>query len=258
VAHRKSGGAAVWLEEGEIRAVRADKAYRAYKARRAGEAGELIRRPVSIAKVADIPITLNGAARHNVANALGVVALALALGIEPAAIARGLARFKGSASENPGRLNLFDLGGATAVADFAHNPHGMDALVRMAGAQRRLLILGQAGDRDNAAIDDFTRSAWAFRPDRVILKEMEPYRRGRPVGEVTGLIRQEFIRLGAEPSSISGAPSEFEALVEALRWARRGDLLLLPLHAERERGLELLERLQREGWRPGDFFSEAV
>jgi hypothetical protein len=32
----------------------------------------------------------------------------------------------------------------------------------------------------------------------------------------------------------------------------RGDLLLLPLHAERERGLELLERLRRDGWRPGD------
>jgi UDP-N-acetylmuramyl tripeptide synthase len=119
-------------------------------------------------------------------------------------------------------------------------------------SRRRLLVLGQAGDRDDSAIDDLTRSAWAFRPDRIILKEMEPYRRGRPVGEVTGLMRAEFVRLGARPDSITGAPSEFAALLDALRWAERGDLLLLPLHAERERGLELLERLQRDGWRPGD------
>ena len=239
-AHVDAGGSAVWLEQGEIRAV---------------GAGEADRGIVRIVDVTEIPITMHGAAPHNVANALGVVALALALDVEPAAIARGLLRFKGSSTENPGRLNLFDLGGATAVADFAHNPHGMDALVRMANAlpaERRLLVLGQAGDRDDAAIHDFTRSAWAFTPDRIILKEMEVYRRGRPVGEVTGLMRAEFVRLGARPDSITGAPSEYAALLEALRWARPGDLLLLPLHAERERGLELLDRLQREAWHPGD------
>jgi UDP-N-acetylmuramyl tripeptide synthase len=271
-SHIRAGGAAVWVEEGEIRA---DKAVRTdpkglprrrvaaggsqgrlgRRTAKAEETDELLRSPLSIAQVADVPITLGGAATHNVANALGVVALALGLGVDPAVIGRGLTRFKGSSSENPGRLNLFELGGATAVADFAHNPHGMDALVRMANAlpsRRRLLVLGQAGDRDDSAIDDLTRSAWAFRPDRIILKEMEPYRRGRPVGEVTGLMRAEFVRLGARPDSITGAPSEFAALLDALRWAERGDLLLLPLHAERERGLELLERLQRDGWRPGD------
>jgi UDP-N-acetylmuramyl tripeptide synthase len=257
-ANAESGGSAVWAEEGAVWAVETnetDEMVKAVRTDKTGEAGKLLRPPLSIAQVADIPITLNGAARHNVANVLGVVALALALGVDPAVIGRGLTRFKGSSSENPGRLNFFELGRATAVADFAHNPHGMDALVRMANAlpsNRRLLVLGQAGDRDNGAIDDLTRSAWAFRPDRIILKEMEPYRRGRPVGEVTGRMRDEFVRLGARPESITGAPSEFAALLDALRWAEAGDLLLLPLHAERERGLALLERLQRDGWRPGD------
>ncbi len=235
--HRAAGGAAVWLDGDAIRASGRDRQERI------------------ITRLADVPITMGGSARHNVSNVLGVVALALGLGIEARAIASGLARFKGSPAENPGRLNVFQLNGVIAVADFAHNPHGMDALVRLAQAlpaTRRLLVLGQAGDRENAAIDDFTRSAWAFHPDRIILKEMEYYRRGRPVGEVTGLMRQEFIRLGAAAETISGAVSEFEALLEALRWARQGDLLLLPLHAERERGLALLERLQHDGWRPGD------
>ncbi len=235
-----TGGRAVWVENGEIRVA-------GWNASGSGSA--------SIARVDEIPITMKGVARHNVANALGVTAAALALGVEPAMILRGLLRFSGSSMENPGRLNLFDLGGVSALADFAHNPHGMDALVRMANAlpaTRRLLVLGQAGDRDDAAIQEFARSAWAFRPNRIVLKEMEPYRRGRPVGEVTEVMRREFIRLGVNPASIVGEPSEYDALLAALRWAQAGDVLLLPLHAERERGLDLLDRLQRIGWKPGD------
>jgi cyanophycin synthetase len=206
-----------------------------------------------VAPVAEVPITLRGAARHNVHNVLGVIALATSLGLSPGQIAPGLARFRGTADENPGRLNLFDLGGVTVVADFAHNPHGMDALVKMASAlpaRRRLLMLGHAGDRDDNATREFARSAWAFRPDRIVLKEMEIYLRGRAVGESTGLIREEFLRGGAVPASITHADSEYAAVLEALAWARPGDLLLLPLHAERERVLALLDRLQREGWAP--------
>lgn len=209
--------------------------------------------PSVVAAVAAVPITLKGAARYNVHNVLGVIALAASLGLAPEQIARGLTLFRGTPDENPGRLNLFDLGGVTVVADFAHNPHGMDALVKMAAAlpaRRRLLMLGHAGDRDDNATREFARSAWAFRPDRIVLKEMEIYLRGRAIGESTGLIREEFLRGGAAPASITHADSEYAAVLEALAWARPGDLLLLPLHAERERVLGLLDRLQREGWAP--------
>jgi len=229
---------------------------------RGGDAAFLDRRDLIVVRhgnravvtaVSAVPITLEGAARHNVHNALGVIALASALGLSPAQIAPGLERFRGTPDENPGRLNLFHLGGITVVADFAHNPHGMDALVTMARAlpaTRRLLILGQAGDRDDNAIREFARSAWAFRPDRIVLKEMEIYLRGRQPGEATGMIREEFLRLGAAPESMTHADSEYAAVLDALAWARPGDLLLLPLHAERERTLGLLDRLQREGWTP--------
>ena len=206
-----------------------------------------------VTPVSAVPITLKGAARHNVHNALGVIALASALGLAPEQIAPGLTRFRGTPDENPGRLNLFELGGVTVVADFAHNPHGMDALVTMASAlpaRRRLLILGHAGDRDDNATREFARSAWGFHPDRIVLKEMEIYLRGRAPGESAGLIREEFLRLGASPESMTHADSEYAAVLEALEWARPGDLLLLPLHAERERVLGLLDRLQREGWTP--------
>ena len=234
------GGEGVWLDGGAIVAL---------------HRGE----EQVITTLDQVPITLGGAARHNVYNALGVTALALALHLDPEAVARGLRNFHGTPGENPGRLNLFEFGGTRVIADFAHNPHGMDALVELARvfpAERRLIILGQAGDRDDQAIRDFARSAWGARPDRIVLKEMEKYRRGRAPGEASGILCEEFLRLGAAPESITRADSEFEAVRVALAWARPGDLLILPLHAERDRCLGYLDRLRSHGWTPGDAVPE--
>lgn len=234
------GGEGVWLDGGAIVAL---------------HRGE----EQVITTLDQVPITLGGAARHNVYNALGVTALALALHLDPEAVARGLRSFHGTPGENPGRLNLFEFGGTRVIADFAHNPHGMDALVELARvfpAERRLIILGQAGDRDDQAIRDFARSAWGARPDRIVLKEMEKYRRGRAPGEASGILCEEFLRLGAAPESITRADSEFEAVRVALAWARPGDLLILPLHADRDRCLGYLDRLRSHGWTPGDAVPE--
>lgn len=42
-----------------------------------------------------------------------------------------------------------------------------------------------------------------------------------------------------------------EAVNAALEWARPGDLLLLPIYAERSEVLALIERLASEDWVPG-------
>jgi hypothetical protein len=47
------------------------------------------------------------------------------------------------------------------------------------------------------------------------------------------------------------APSEIEAVRTALAWSKPGDLLLLLCHAERERTIELLQRMRDAGWKPG-------
>ncbi len=227
-AHLEGGGQAAMLEGDQLLLAHA-------------------RQRVPLATLSEVPITLGGAARHNVANALGTAALAAAVGVPPEEITQGLRSFGGGPGENPGRLNVFSFGGVTAVVDFAHNPHGMAALVASTAqlpAKRRLIILGQAGDRDDHAIREFARSAWPFAPDRIVLKEMADYRRGRAPGEITGLMKAEFLRLGAPPETITEADSEFDAVHVALAWARPGDLLLLPVHSERDRVLALLEGLR--------------
>lgn len=233
--HVTAGGAAVVLDGDEIRILQGETS-------------------TAVERVSRIPVTLDGKARHNVANALGAVAVAWSLGLPVEAIARGLREFQGTIQDNPGRLNRFDLGGVQVIVDFAHNPHGLKALVDVGGAlpaRRRLLLLGQAGDRDDDAIRELARVAWTIRPDHVIAKEMEAYTRGRPVGEISGLIADEMRRLGAAASAVSLAPSELDGVRQALEWAEEGDLLLLTVHGQRGEVLALLDELDRRGWQPG-------
>ncbi len=204
--------------------------------------------------VADVPMTLAGAARHNVANALTAVGLAVALELPLEAIRRGLRTFTSSADQNPGRLNRFDLGGVQVLVDFAHNPHGMAALLATAAAlpaRRRLVLLGQAGDRDDEALKSLAREVWKGRPDRIILKELESDLRGRKAGEIPRLLALELQRLGAPKEAVSFADSELTAVQEALSWARPGDLLLLVSHVARGQILALLSAMSAQGWRPG-------
>ena len=181
-----------------------------------------------ICRAADIPITLNGAARHNVANALAAAALTWCLGATLAQIADGLRSM--SQDRNPGRCNVYDIGGKKVLVDFAHNPHAMQALFDMAEAipaKRRVLCFGQAGDRPDRLIRDMTRDAWAIGLDRVIVSELADYHRGREYGEVYGVIRDELGSLGAKPDQIDHFDTEPETFESALAWANPGDLVIM-------------------------------
>jgi UDP-N-acetylmuramyl tripeptide synthase len=201
-------------------------------------------RRIVIASVTEIPVTLGGAARHNVANALAAIALGAALRLPDEAIAAGLRAFQTTPAENPGRANLWEVEGAQVIVDFAHNPHGLEALTTMAAslpAKRRAIVIGQAGDRDDQAIAEFARAAWRMRPDRVFIKEMEKYLRGRERGVIPAMIEHELRNAGAPAEALSRHDDELEAVRAALEWAREGDVLLLTVHAEREAVIALVE-----------------
>ena len=201
-----------------------------------------------------VPVALGGAARYNLTNALCAAAAAWRMGLSFDAIRAGLAGFESDPIRNPGRLNSFDLGGVHALVDFAHNPHGMRALFELADAlphQRLAVLLGQAGDRDDASIIELAQITAETRPDLVVVKHMTRHLRGRAEGEVVRLIDQTLRQHGLASSAIQESPSELEAARDALTWAQPGDLLLLLCHAERDEVLELLQRLQRENWQPG-------
>ena len=162
--------------------------------------------------------------------------------------------FRSSPTDNPGRLNVFEFGGVRAIVDFAHNPHGLQALFDMAGAlpaKRRLAVIGHAGDREDEAIAEVATTAWSAGLDRVIVKEQERHLRGRELGEVTAIMTAALRAAGAPDEAVGTADDELEAVNQALSWAQPGDLLLLLILAERDAVLARLATLQAAGWSPG-------
>ncbi|MGB5589393.1 MAG: Mur ligase family protein [Gammaproteobacteria bacterium] len=209
----------------------------------------------AVLHAAEIPITLRGAARHNIANSLAAAALADALGLPLDAIANGLRGFTDDA--NPGRANLFQIGGARVLLDFAHNPDGVRALTDIAnhlGNGRRLLLLGQAGDRGDDSIRELARAAWTLSPDKVIIKELANYARGRKPGEVAAILRESLIAEGAEATALDYQVEEAVAVSKALAWLEPGDLAILLVHEDIE---GVRKRLQRaEAGRPSGMLTD--
>jgi len=188
------------------------------------EKGE--RRQICLA--GDIPITLGGAARHNIANSLSAAALTYCLGLPLDAISDGLKTMV--QDENPGRCNIHDVGGKKVLIDFAHNPAAMNALFDMARAipaRRRALCFGQAGDRPEELIREMTRDAWAIGLDQVMISELADYHRGREHGDVFAIIRDELQQCGASASQIRHHEEEMESFMAALDWAEPGDLVIM-------------------------------
>ena len=176
----------------------------------------------------DIPITLGGVARHNVANALAAAALCYCLGLSVDAIAAGLMTM--DQGGNPGRCNIYEVGGVKVLVDFAHNPAAMRSVLNMARAipaQRRVLCFGQAGDRPDELIRAMTRDAWAIGLDKAIVSELAGYYRGREKGVVYSIIRDELLRCGAQPSQIEHHAEELDSFTAAMTWAKPGDLVIM-------------------------------
>jgi UDP-N-acetylmuramyl tripeptide synthase len=181
-----------------------------------------------ICRSTDIEITLNGAARHNIANSLAASALAYCLGASLADIRAGLTTM--SQDDNPGRCNVYDIDGRKVLVDFAHNPHAMQALFDMAQAlpaKRRALCFGQAGDRPERAIRELARDAWSIGLDKVVVSELAEYHRGREAGEVFSIIKDELQLNGADASQIEHFDEETDSLSAAMAWAQPGDLVIM-------------------------------
>ena len=197
-----------------------------------------------IAKVTEVPVTLNGAAKHNVANCLGAIALAKGMGIKTEAIQKGLNNFGSSYENNPCRANLIESNGLKIMLDFAHNPHGLRAIVEMVKqipAKRRLILLGQAGDRRNDDVEKLVLVASQLNPDKVIAAEIPKYLRGREPEEVPNLIKKYFVENGTAEENISIVSEMAKGVENALKWARKGDFLLLLVLDQRFEIYELIQ-----------------
>ena len=230
---------------------------------------------VSLGAIAQMPLTMNGAAVYNVANISAVALAATALNIAPPIISAELMRFGRVRTDNPGRLERWDISGMRVVIDYAHNPSGLSLLMnasleasykgrfngRLKASKdqheevrgRIGLLLGQAGNRGDEAIKQLADVAASYRPDQIIIKELPSMLRGRVMGEVPALLRAALAAKQFPIEQLMSEASEVEAARRLLEWAKPGDLLIMPIHQQSARTelVSLLDQLQAMNWQAG-------
>jgi cyanophycin synthetase len=209
-------------------------------------------RPRRLVRVDELPVTVAGVSRYNVANAVAAAAACDALGMRRGRIVAGLRSFAQDTAANPGRMNLFEGDGTVAMVDFAHNEAGLSGLLEVAralagdrGAVR--LAFGTAGDRTDEILHRM--GVVAGSADDLVIAEKEHYLRGRDLEEMNELLRAGA-RDGGHAETIPSHPGEREALDALLGRARPGDVVVVMAHVERT---ELFSLLEVRGFRPVGF-----
>ncbi|MEJ7934841.1 cyanophycin synthetase [Sphingobium sp. AN558] len=214
-AHLRGGGRALLLDSSD------------------GEARLCLRqeeRSTFILAAHEIPATLGGAAAFNVENALAASAIAIALGVAPAAISSALRGFTSDFADNPGRFNVLDDHPFMVIIDYAHNVASMralgDCLTQLKGDEGKTIgMVSMPGDRrDEDIVDMGAVAAPMF--DRIVFRE-GPDGRGRPRGDVLRLLERGALKAGAEPGRIDFVLEEHDAVQACLAMAAPGDLVVL-------------------------------
>jgi len=210
-----------------------------------------------LGSIVQMPLSFAGSAGYNISNIAAATLAAAELGIPAATIAAVLARFGEAHADNPGRLQHWRYGSMQVFVDYAHNPEGLRGLLQVAtqtlGAARLGLVLGQAGNREDADIRELAMVAAAFHPRRVVLKDIEGFMRGRASGEVADILRDELLRKSVPADALIECLDELDAVRGLLNWAHDGDVLVLPTHGAQARQavVALLDGLQLTDWRAG-------
>ena len=206
------------------------------------------RRGAKLVAAAELPVTFAGMSAYNIANALSAAAAADALGLPRRAIVAGLRTFAQDAAANPGRMNLFERRGTFVLVDFAHNEAGLSGLMEvsraLAGRHRVRLAMGTAGDRSDEILHRL--GAIGGTADDLVICEKPHYLRGRKLEPMNDIFRAGARAVGYA-GTVQALPGELSALQTLLERARKGDVVAVMSHVERQ---EIFAWLEEERFRP--------
>lgn len=179
-------------------------------------------------KVEDIPATMGGMLRHNIANALAATAGAIGIGMGVQDIRMGLASFKSDCTDNPGRFNIFDVSDIKVVLDYGHNIDGykvvIDSLLRMK-TNKLIGVIGVPGDRTDSSTFTVGKISGDYF-DRIYIKE-DKDKRGRIPGEVAEILKQGCLAGKISEERVTIELYEEKALELAIREASPGDMVVV-------------------------------
>ncbi|MRX10098.1 cyanophycin synthetase [Pseudoduganella sp. FT25W] len=208
--HLKAGGRATWLQDGALMASDG-----------AGQQHHLL-------DAAEMPSTLGGCARHNIANGLAAAAALMASDLGNGAIAAGLRSFVSDARHNPMRANLYDVNGVRVIVDFAHNPAAFEALAATARAMttgRTVAVVTSPGDRRERDFQQIGQICGAGF-DTTVVYEWESEHRGRTPGERAAMMQAAARSARGTEGGVLMETDPAQALRLGLAQCQPGDVLV--------------------------------
>jgi len=184
---------------------------------------------IRVEKVANIPITYGGKALHNVMNTLpAILATYLYRNIKVADIKLALETFIPSATQTPGRLNMFQFKHFKFLADFAHNPAGLQLLCDFVGkmdGSPKVGIISGTGDRRDEDIRELGEiSAKYF--DEIIIRQ-DKHLRGRTAENIVDLLIEGINSVTNKEIPVTVILNEKEAIMYAYNTAKPGSLITI-------------------------------
>lgn len=180
-----------------------------------------------VMKVEEIPLTYGGKAKFMIQNVLPAILTANIQGMSIEDMKAGLSTFIPSASQTPGRLNLFKFNNFSVLLDYAHNPAGMRALQKFTDeldATVKVGIIAGIGDRrveDNNEMGSIAAEMF----DEIIIRQ-DKRLRGKTEEELISMLN-DGIKMKDPNKKTTIIPSEKEAITYAIKNAVNGSLIIL-------------------------------
>lgn len=180
---------------------------------------------IRVMSVKDVPITFDGLAVHNISNCIAaMLGSYLYRDITIEDIRSALSSFMPSHVQTPGRLNFFNFKKFTFLADFAHNPHGLQLLcdfVEKLPYPKKIGVISGTGDRRDEDIRKLGEISSKYF-DEIIIR-CDKNLRGREADEIIGLLKEGIAAVNPElPTMV--IPNENEALEYIYNHAQEGAL----------------------------------
>lgn len=199
-----------------------------------------------IAKVNDVPLTLNGRASCMIQNILPSLLVAMIRHFPIDRIKSALQAFIPGPDMTPGRMNIFRFGDVEVMLDYAHNEDGMRHLARFlekTDCGRKIGIITSPGDRRNEDIRKMGHASATIFDELIIRHDKEG--RGRSNEEITRLLK-DGIRQAGTGIHTTIVSDEIEAIKFALANAQPGDFIVICSEKVQE-SIDFLRFLEKRG-----------
>ncbi|WP_158825357.1 cyanophycin synthetase [Mucilaginibacter lacusdianchii] len=205
-AHCKKGGIACICEDGYITIKKGD-----WKIR--------------VQRISQIPITFGGVVSFMIENVMAATLATYLYGFKTEDIKTSLQTFVPSATQTPGRMNIFNFRDFRFMVDFAHNPDGyvgIGEFLRTIDSPLKIGLIAGTGDRRDEDIIELGRLA-ANMFDYILLRQAD-HLRGRSRENMISLMEQG-IKSAKPDMPYEILPDEVDAVAYAISLAKPGTFI---------------------------------